>query len=304
MRIGINASAQLLDPNLDSLIAHAQQAEADGFSSWWLAQTGLVDALSVFLAASSATSTIEMGTAVIPTYPRHPFTLAGQVRTTNMALRGRLVAGVGLSHKPVVEYRLGMSFDKPVGHMADYLTILDDLLTTGTTAHDGDAWTMHGEFGAAAEPAPSIMVAAMGPQMLRLAGRRTDGTILWMVGPKTIASHIVPEISEAAADAGRGDPRVMASLPVCVTDDEDATRAFAAVAFANYGELPSYRAMLDREGAEGPADVCLIGDEVKVRNGLAAIAAAGATDFAAVEIGMDEDQQRRTRALLQEVNAA
>jgi alkanesulfonate monooxygenase SsuD/methylene tetrahydromethanopterin reductase-like flavin-dependent oxidoreductase (luciferase family) len=143
-----------------------------------------------------------------------------------------------------------------------------------------------------------VLIAALGPQMLRLAGSRTAGTILWVVGPRTIREHIAPRISEAAAKAGRGAPRVVAGLPICVTDDKERTHERLGRAFAIYGQLPSYRAMLDREGAEGAADVSVIGSEAEVRDHLAEIADAGATDFAALEFCKTDDERVRTRELL------
>ncbi|NNE72622.1 MAG: TIGR03564 family F420-dependent LLM class oxidoreductase [Acidimicrobiales bacterium] len=303
MRIGINASGLLLTPDLGAMLEHAQQAEADGFSSWWLAQTGLVDALAVFTAAGAATDTIEMGTAVVPTYMRHPSTVAGQALTAQAALTAggkpaRLVLGIGLSHQPVVEDRLKMHWQKPIGHMRDYLTIVNELVTAGRSAHDGGFFSMHLDSARPSEAAPSVMLAALGPQMLKMAGTHADGTILWMVGPRTIAEHIAPSLSAAADDAGRPAPRVVCSLPIAVTDDESATRDFHAMAFAGYGDLPSYRAMLDREGAEGPGDVCIVGNEAVVNECLDELAAAGTTDFSAVELGITPEDNQRTRALL------
>lgn len=301
MRIGINGSGLLSKPSIDKLVAHAKQAEEDGFSSWWLAQTGMVDALSVFIAAATSAPTIEMGTAVIPTYIRHPQTLAAQAATTAAVLGDRLVLGIGLSHKPVVEHRWGMKFERPVRHARDYLTIINELLEDGNVAYDGDFFTSHGEYDLPAAPTPSVMFAALGPQMLKLTGSRTDGTILWMVGSKTIDEHIAPAMHDAAESAGRSEPRIVAGLPVVVTDDEAGARAACDKMFELYGQLPSYRAMLDREGANGPGDVCVVGNENSVRDQLAAHASAGATDFAAVEVGMNPDEQARTRALLKDV---
>jgi alkanesulfonate monooxygenase SsuD/methylene tetrahydromethanopterin reductase-like flavin-dependent oxidoreductase (luciferase family) len=137
------------------------------------------------------------------------------------------------------------------------------------------------------------MLAALGDQMLRIAGKRTDGTILWCVGPKTLERQIVPGISEAAADAGRPAPAVVCSLPVWVTDKPDEARGIIANALTIYGQLPSYRAMLDIEGVEGPADISLIGSPAHVAEGLAEIKAAGATDFTAVLQGFDADEREQ-----------
>jgi F420-dependent oxidoreductase-like protein len=191
-----------------------------------------------------------------------------------------------------------MSFDKPIRHMREYLSILIPLIEDGRVSFAGETLTGRGELSIPeADPCP-VLVAALGPQMLRLAGSRTAGTILWVVGPRTIREHIVPRISEAAAKAGRAAPRVVAGLPICVTDDKERTRERLGRTFAIYGQLPSYRAMLDREGAEAPPDVSVIGSEAEVRDHLAEIADAGATDFAAVEFCKTDDERMRTRELL------
>ena len=311
MKIGINASALLTSPDLGAMAEHAAQAESDGFASWWLAQTGLVDALGVFTALGSHTDSIELGTAVVPTFMRHPTVLAGQAMTAQAATDGGIAVGIGLSHKPVIEDRFGMTFERPVRHMSEYVAILDDLVRTGSTDRDGDLFTAHAQTPRPYDDAPQVLIAALDPQMLKLCGARTDGSVLWMVGPATIAAHIAPVLAEAAAGAGRAAPRVVCSLPTMVCDDEAEGRAFCGAIFAGYGELPSYRAMLDREGQArnpestpgsfGPGDVCVVGDEDSVRAQLADIASAGATEFTAVEVGRTPDEQSRTRAVLKEL---
>jgi alkanesulfonate monooxygenase SsuD/methylene tetrahydromethanopterin reductase-like flavin-dependent oxidoreductase (luciferase family) len=149
-------------------------------------------------------------------------------------------------------------------------------------------------------PVP-VQVAALGPQMLKLAGARTAGTITWMTGARTIAEHTAPTLRAAAAEAGNPEPFVTAGVPVCVTDDVEEARARAAQVYAVYGQLPSYRAMLDREGLEGPEDLAVIGDEASVRARLEAFAAAGVTDLAASEFGTTADERHRTRALLRDL---
>ncbi len=299
MRIAINASPELLHADLGRLREHAARAAEDGFSGWWLAQTGLIDALTAFTALADVGPGMEFGTAVIPTFPRHPTALAGQALTTAAALGDRpLVLGIGLSHRPVIEDMLGLSFDKPIRHLIDYLEVLQPLLETGSVDYDGEAFTAHISTGRPADRAPSVMVAALGEQALRVTGRRTDGSILWMVGERTVADHIAPHLTEAADAAGRPAPRIICSLPTCVTDDVDAARAAANAVFEIYGQLPSYRAMLDREGAAGPGDVAVIGTEEQVAARLTALADAGVTDFSALEFGTSPDEFARTRALL------
>jgi len=135
--------------------------------------------------------------------------------------------------------------------------------------------------------------------MLGLTGRMADGTITWMTGPSTLAEHTVPTLKSATAEAGRPEAfRVVAGFPVCVTDDPGAARERAATIFAIYGQLPSYRAMLDREGLAGPADIALVGDEKTVQSAIERIAEAGATDFLAAEFGATDSERSRTRELL------
>lgn len=302
MRIAVNASAELLHADIGRLREHAARAAEDGFSGWWLAQTGLVDALTVFPAVADDAPGLEFGTAVVPTFPRHPTMLAGQALTTQAVLGDRdLVLGIGLSHKPVIEGALGLSFDRPIRHLIDYLEVLIPLLDAGRVDHDGEAFTAHMASARPSDRVPSVMVAALGEQALRVTGRRTDGTILWMVGPRTVAEHICPRMTEAAAAAGREAPRIVCSLPTCVTDDAGAVRDAAATVFEIYGQLPSYRAMLDREGARHPGDVAIVGTEDEVAAQLAGLADAGVTDFSALEFGTSTDELVRTRALLKDL---
>ncbi|MEL7208742.1 MAG: TIGR03564 family F420-dependent LLM class oxidoreductase [Actinomycetota bacterium] len=299
MRVGINASPQIvLGTPIDGLIEHARAAEADGFPSYWLNQTTGADALTILSVLGQVTDAIELGTAVVPTWPRHPEMLAGQALTAQAASGDRIALGIGLAHKPSVEGRYHIPFERPVRHMREYLDVLQPLMTDRKVSARGEIWSCDAEVVAPPAGPPPVIVAAMGPQMLRLTGRRADGTILWLVGPKTVGDHIAPSINEAAADAGREEPRVIASVPVCVTDDRQSAHEAIAMILAGYNDLPSYRAMMDREGADGPADVALIGDEAHVGAELDRFAAAGATEFAAVEFTLNDEDAARTRALL------
>jgi 5,10-methylenetetrahydromethanopterin reductase len=285
-------------PTLDAAVDAAGTAEAQGFHGFHIPQIFGVDALTTLAVVGRQIPRIELGTGVIPTYPRHPMMLAAQALTTQMACDGRLLLGIGLSHQIVIETMFGMSFDKPARHMREYLSILIPLLHGEAVDVTGETVSAHASLGITGVDAPPVVVAALGPLMLKLAGRVADGTVTWMTGPATLSDHIVPTISAAAAEAGRPAPKVVVGLPVCVTDDADGARARAAKIYAMYGFLPSYRAMLDREGAEGPADVALIGDEAAVAAGIQRVADAGATDFSAAEFASDPDEKRRTRDLL------
>jgi len=296
MRIGIFGGDTANGP-IDTIVDAARTAANDGFASFWLPQIFGMDALTALAVAGREVPGIELGTAVVPTYPRHPAMLAAQALTTQAIVGGRLALGIGLSHQVVIESMFGLSFDKPARHMREYLEILVPLVQSGSVSFTGETLTGHlGLEVKGATPFP-ILVAALGSKMLELAGTVADGTITWMTGPATIGSHIVPTITAAAASAGRPAPRVGVGLPVCVTDDEAAARERAGGLFEIYGTLPSYRAMLDKEGAGGPSDVAIVGDEATVGAQLERLASVGATDFVANAFGSSEEQAR-TRDLL------
>lgn len=285
------------DQTIEDFEASLQRAVDEGFATYWTPQIFGMDALTAIAVAARAVPGIRVGTSVIPTYPRHPMMLAQQALTTQAATDGRLLLGIGLSHQPVVEGMWGMSFDRPVAHMRDYLEILTPLLHKRRVSYAGESLTGRGEITPPPAEAPPVLVAALGPQMLRLAGRVADGTITWMTGPATIAELTAPTITAAAHESGRSSPAVVVGLPVCVTNDVDAARARADRDFAIYGQLPSYRAMLDREGAATPADVAIIGDATEVADRIGALAGCGATVFAASLFG-DRDEQEASREVL------
>jgi 5,10-methylenetetrahydromethanopterin reductase len=297
MRIGMSLTEPAGPGALTALRDQLQQAADDGFASAWMSNIFGVDALTALAVAGSQVAGIELGTAVVPTYPRHPAVLAQQALTVSLAVGGRLALGIGLSHRIVIEDMYGYSFERPARHMSEYLSILLPLLNGENAAFEGD--TIRAGIGLSV-PRPArvpVLLAALGPAMLRLAGERADGTVLWMTGPATVRDYITPAITQAADAAGRPAPRVVCILPVCVTDDPGQARAGAAKIFAIYGQLPSYRAMLDREGAAGPADVAITGDEDTVGAQIMALAGTGVTDFVALEFARGEDRQR-TRDLL------
>ncbi len=297
MRIGIFGGLTAT-ATIDDVVADVRTAEEQGFHAYWVPQIFGYDALTLLAVVGRETERIELGTSVIPTYPRHPAMLAAQALTTQQACGGRLTLGIGLSHQPVIEHMFGMSFEKPVRHLREYLDVLMPLVS-------GERVEAHGETISAnlaldvpsTQPVP-VQVAALGPQMLKLAGARTAGTITWMTGPRTIADHTAPTLRTAAEEAGNPEPFVTSGVPVCVTDDVEGTRARAAQVYAIYGQLPSYRAMLDREGLEGPADLAIIGDEETVARRIRDFADAGVTDLAASEFASGDDERTRTRALL------
>src|SRR6266568_1575953 len=270
---------------IDAVVRQVAKLAEQGVATAWCSQIFGPDALTSLAVVGREVPGIELGTAVVPTYPRHPMVLAAQALTTQAISGGRLTLGIGLSHQLVIEGMFGHSFEKPVRHMREYLSILMPLIHEGTVSFRGETLSANGSLNiAGATPFP-VLIAALGPQMLELAGAVADGTVTWMTGPGTLASHTVPAITKAAEQAGRPPPRVCVGLPVCVTDDPDGARERAARAFAVYDSLPSYKAMLDREGATGPADVAIVGDKATVAGAVRRLADVGTTDFAAVEYG-------------------
>jgi 5,10-methylenetetrahydromethanopterin reductase len=296
MRIGI-FGGDTAGRTIDDVVNDAKAAEAAGFASFSLPQIFALDAMGALAVVGREVPRIELATGVVPTYGRHPLTMAQQALTVQAASGNRFVLGIGLSHQIVIENMFGLSFDKPVRHMREYLSVLMPLLHEGKASFKGE--TIRTDAALTAEPrvAPPVLVAALGMQMLKLAGTMADGTVTWMTGPATLASHTVPAITAAAEQAGRPAPRVYTSLPICITNDVDTAKERAAKEFQVYGFLPSYRAMLDREGAEGPADVAIVGDEATVEKQVQSLADAGVTEFVAATFGSREERTR-TRALL------
>jgi 5,10-methylenetetrahydromethanopterin reductase len=289
MRIGI-FGGDTANRTIDDVVNDARAAETDGFAAYWLPQIFGMDAITTLAIVGREVPRVELGTAVVPTYPRHPMMLAQQALTTQAACDGRFLLGIGLSHQIVIENMFGMSFEKPARHMREYLSILAPLVRGHAVEFDGETLHAHGSVAVADAPPCPILLAALAPKMLELAGTVGDGTITWMTGPATLAEHTIPSINAAANAVGKPPPRVCASLPVCVTDDVSGARARAADEFAVYGILPSYRAMLDREGAAGPADVAIVGDAATVKGAVEQLAEIGVTDFAPALFGSRSDR--------------
>lgn len=289
-----------VDGPVETTIERATQLRQLGFTRLWSSQIFGPDTLTVLAIVGRELRDLDLGTAVVPIYTRHPTMLAAQARTVQDAMGGRLSLGIGLSHKAVVEGMWGISFDRPAHYMREYLDALAPMLRgekVATTGERVSATTM-GTLGPRDARTPSLLMAALAPKMLEMAGAVTDGTLTWMTGVKTIADHVVPTINAAAAAAGRPTPRVVCSLPISVTKDVAATRVRVNETLAIYGQLPSYRAMLDREGADGPADVGLFGNHEQVLERLHALAEAGVTEFSAALAGDAADREATYAALL------
>ncbi len=301
MNIGIGIGDIAGAPaDVDGIVAQAKRAEADGFASGWFANIFGLDAITAATVCARETTRIELGTAVVPTYPRHPIAMAQQALSAQAAARGRFTLGIGLSHQIVIEGMLGMSFAKPFSHMREYLAVLMPLIRAGNVSFSGEEYRVMANLNVPGAKTCQVLVAALAPRMLALAGAEADGTITWMTGPRTLREHTVPRIREAAAKAGRPAPRVVVALPIALTRAEAAARESAATQFQIYGTLPSYQAMLTRESAAGPADIAIVGDESAVGEALRRLAEIGATDFLAIPFRVrgDDEAVERTRAFL------
>jgi 5,10-methylenetetrahydromethanopterin reductase len=289
---------------LDSGIRELTQARDDGFERVWMTQMPYdVDLLTVLAAAMHEVSDIKVGSGVVPIQNQHPMLMAQRALTLNQIAGGRFTLGVGVTHRAVTEGMWGISWDRSVRRLSEYLDGLLPLLAGEQVNATGEMLTTRGALQISGAPTPEVYVAALGPQMLKLAGRRTAGTLTWMTGPKTLKEHIGPTMRSAAADAGRPDGAVSvaAALPIAVTDDVATVRARAAEEFAMYGHLPSYRAMLDREGYAGPEDAALIGDEATVRGRLDEVRAAGVDEYVAIPFDPSPEDRDRTRAFLRQL---
>ena len=299
MRIGVFVGASTADlMSLDELVGRIKQAEADGFDSFWVPHISArgYDALTVLALAGAQTSRIELGVGVVPTFPRHPVALAQQALTTAAASNGRFVLGIGPSHRPGIEGSFGLSYDRPALHTREYLSVLRPLMEEGRVQFSGEFYNVTAELDVPNRPQCPVLISALAPRMLRLAGERADGTITWMAGPRTIREHITPRMGQSAQASGREAPRVCVGLPTAVCDDEAAGRRQAAADFERYGQLVNYRRVLDIEGVEGPSEVAVVGNEDSLRRQLQDFAAGGATDFIANIFTVGDDTESGARA--------
>jgi 5,10-methylenetetrahydromethanopterin reductase len=299
MRIGIMSGHGRQDEDLTALIAKAKDLEARGFDTLWIANIFAIDAITADALIGRETSKIELGTAVVPTYPRHPTALAQQALTAQSACDGRFTLGIGLSHQIVIEGMLGLSYERRAKHMREYMSILGPLLRGEKAEYRGDEFRVNLELAVPSAQPVSTLIAALGEHMLRIAGELADGTILWMTGPQTIEDHVVPKITAAASAAGRPNPRIVAGLPIVLTENEQAAREAVGKILVHYGHIPSYRAMLDKEGAAGPADVALVGTEKQLDAGLQRLKDIGVTDLDAALIPAEDGAEERTLDYLQ-----
>jgi 5,10-methylenetetrahydromethanopterin reductase len=281
-----------------TVVPDIQRAEASNIATAWV--SGRYDALMQLSLAAPVTERIELGTGIITTWQRHPAALATQALTLQSASKGRFVLGIGVGHRFMVEGNLGFEW-RPVLHLKEYLAVLAPLMRGDTVTFEGHYFKLKDyKLGAAGQvPAPKVIVAALAPQMLRLAGRFADGTIIFLGGIRYVKDIAVPMISDAAKKAGRPAPRIVAGAPVLVTERPvSAVRDEIAPKLANYDQRPVYRAVLDMNGSARSADVVLIGRESEVRAELDGYADAGVTDFLGSVQAENPDEAARTYEVL------
>ncbi|GAA1651185.1 TIGR03564 family F420-dependent LLM class oxidoreductase [Actinoplanes couchii] len=288
MRIGILIGETAGPATLGELRDHAH-----GMTDVWCPQALGWDAFTALTVAGLREPHARLGTAVIPVRQRHPLTLAAQALSVQAATGNRLTLGIGVGVAMMVTGMYGLPADRPVAFMREYLAGLLPLLRGEPVAVAGDFLTIAGTVDVPGAEPPAVLLAALGPAMLRLAGSSTDGVVTWMTGPRALSEHVVPLVTAASAKP----PRIVAGLPVCVTADADGARDRIAARFGLAAQVPEYRRVLDIEGAGGAPDVALIGDEETVSRGLKRLAEAGVTEFAAAPFGTAEEK-RRTLELL------
>jgi F420-dependent oxidoreductase-like protein len=301
MRIGLGAGAA----TIDRIIEQAVEAEAAGFATLWFPSAVLGDPLAAIAVAGRATARIELGTAVLVTYAAHPALTAARAASVSASMgRPGFVLGMGPSHDMAIERMYGLSYAHVGRHTEEYTRIVTAALRGEEVHLDGDDFRVH---LASPTPAPfpvPVLLGALAPRMLRVAGEVADGTVTWMANREALESHVVPRIRAAAVAAARPAPRVVVGLPVAVHDDLDEARAEAARQYGFYGELPNYARILRAGGLERSADACIVGDEDAVATQLRALVGAGATDVWAAIFPVGDDRKgsrARTRALLEQL---
>lgn len=304
MRIAMNIGGDVLGrpSSPPEVVEQAQRAESEGFGSAWSVHFSRgYDALTALAVAGTRTEHIELGVGIVPTYPRHPLALAQQAATAQAFCGGRLTLGVGVSHRPVIEGLHGLTYVKPAAHLREYLTVLGPLLHGEEVSFAGEHYRVEGGFKVPGSQPVSVVVGALSPLMIRVAGELSDGTITWLAGPRTLGESIVPSLQAAAAEAGRQPPRVVAGLPLAVADDADAARAAAETTFARYGGLDNYRRLFDREGVRSVGELAIVGTQSQVEDQFRRYADAGVSELWAAVYPVGDDAAAsigRTHAVL------
>jgi F420-dependent oxidoreductase-like protein len=261
----------------------AVAAERAGFASVWVAQPpDDFDALTACALMGRVTSRIEIGTAVVPLQSRHPVAMLQQALSTQAVCGGRLALGVGPSHHWVIEDMLGLPYDKPARLVRSYLEVLTaGLAGPGPVDVENEHFRVHNPLAITDITPTPLLLAALAPLMLRIAGELTDGTVLWMADARNIGEHIAPSITKAAADAGRPAPRIVAGVPVtlCAAGEVDGAREWARKAMSHSEYSPNYERLLEHGDARDSGDFLVAGDEAAVLAALERYRDAGVTDF-------------------------
>jgi F420-dependent oxidoreductase-like protein len=279
------------------LIADAQEAERAGFTSLWMPQIpGDFDALTAITLIGHATERIELGTAVLPIQTRHPIAMAQEVLSNQAVCRGRFTVGLGTSHHWVVSGMLGLPYERPAVQMRHYLEVLNAALRGDAQVDvENEHYRVHSPMDVTDRGPSHVLLAALGPVMLRLAGEQASGTILWLADERAIAGHIVPRITKAARAAGRPAPRVVAGVPIalCARDEVDAARAWANQILGHAEFSPNYERLLEHGDAKDVGDILAAGDESVITARLRAFRDAGVTDFAVRVLAVGRDREAR-----------
>jgi len=282
---------------VDRLVADAEAAERAGFASIWVPQLpGDFDALTAVAIMGRATARIELGTAVVPIQTRHPIALAQQALSNQAICEGRFTLGIGPSHHWIVADMLGLPYEHPAVEVRDLLDVLDVALAgPGPVDVENERWRVHNPLDVTDVTPTPVLLAALAPVMLRLAGERAAGTILWMADERAIGEHVAPRITKAAADAGRPAPRIVAGVPVvvCTSGEVDAARAWANQLLGHAEYSPNYQRLLEHGDALDVGDICAAGDEAAVVERLRRFRDAGVTDLAVRVLAYGSDQAGR-----------
>ena len=309
MRLGLMIGSdkeRARSERLAGLLADGQAAESAGFTSFWIPQVpGYLDAMTAIALLGRVTDRIEIGTAVIPIQTRHPVAMAQQALTTQLACSGRFALGLGPSHDWIVDGQLGLSYERPVHLVRNYLQVLGAAFSgPGSVDIENDSYRVHSPFDVA-DPMPMpVLLAALGPAMLRIAGEQASGTILWMADERAIHDHVAPRINSAATDAGRPTPRIVAGVPVtlCSNGDVDDARAYASEVLGHAHFSPNYVRLLEHGDAADVGDTMAAGDEQAVLARLLRYRDAGVTDLAVriVPLGADANSRTQSRTRTQQ----
>lgn len=312
MRIGLMVGPERgrYATKVERMLRDATWAEEHGLSTVWIPQVpDEFDAMTAAALVAQATARIEIGTAVVPLQSRHPIALVQQSLSTLLVAKGRFTLGVGPSHHWIIEDMLGLPYRRPAALVADYLDVLDAAMAgPGVIEVQNDSFRINNPMYVTDEPRMPVMLAALGPVMLQLAGARTDGTILWLADERAIETHIAPRINAAAAGAGRPAPRIVAGVPVCLCrpDEVETAKARANRVLSESTISPNYQRLMEKGNATSVADIIAVGDEAAVRARVAAFAAAGVTDisFRVLPIGENRDELLASSARTRELVAA